>query len=262
MAELRSLLRGQWSTGMIPHIVFDPTVALGAYEPRHSRWATAGLCPPDVPTSGICQPPVHALALGRVREIAAERDDGSLARVDRAIAAFYPRLADWHRWLHTARDPEGTGLVTIFHPWESGLDNSPRWDERAAAVAPDGGPEEPRPTCPTSPTRASGRPTPTTAATGRCALARRPRTTAPPPTAATRSAWRTCCSRPCSRADEVLADLAVVASHPRRPTGTGPTPPSRAGASTPAGTPTAAPPSTATWCTTAGDGRHDRRVRR
>jgi glucosylglycerate hydrolase len=29
----------------------------------------------------------------------------------------------------THRDPEGSGLVTIYHPWEGGTDNSPRWDE-------------------------------------------------------------------------------------------------------------------------------------
>src|SRR5262249_45263641 len=65
------------------------------------------------------------------------RDDGSLAAVDGAVAELYPRLAAWHRWLHTARDPDGTGLVTILHPWESGLDNSPGWDAALAAVAVD-----------------------------------------------------------------------------------------------------------------------------
>jgi hypothetical protein len=135
VTELRSLFRGQWANGMVPQIVFDGTVALGAYEPRHTTWATAGLCPPQVATSGICQPPVHAIALARVRAIAATRHDDALARVDAAVVDLYPRLAAWHRWLHTARDPEGTGLVTIFHPWESGLDNSPRWDDALAAVA-------------------------------------------------------------------------------------------------------------------------------
>ena len=134
VTELRSLFRGQWSNGMVPQIVFDSSVALGAYEPRHRTWATAGLCPPRVATSGICQPPVHAIALARVRAIATRRDDGTLAHVDRAIAELYPRLAAWHRWLHTARDPDGTGLVTVFHPWESGLDNSPRWDDALAAI--------------------------------------------------------------------------------------------------------------------------------
>jgi hypothetical protein len=134
VTELRSLFRGQWSNGMVPQIVFDRTVALGAYEPRHTTWATAGLCPPQVPTSGICQPPVHAIALARVRAIAERRDDGAVRDVDAAIAELYPRLAAWHRWLHSARDPDGTGLVTVFHPWESGLDNSPRWDDALAAV--------------------------------------------------------------------------------------------------------------------------------
>jgi glucosylglycerate hydrolase len=135
VTELRSLFRGQWADGMVPQIVFDGSVALGAYEPRHRTWGTAGLCPPRVATSGICQPPVHALALGRVRSIAEQRGDDTVARVDEAIVELYPRLAAWHRWLHTARDPEGTGLVTVFHPWESGLDNSPRWDDALAAVA-------------------------------------------------------------------------------------------------------------------------------
>jgi hypothetical protein len=139
VTELRSLFRGQWSSGMVPQIVFDGTVAYGAYEPRHSTWATAGLCPPRVATSGICQPPVHAIALARIREIAHGRGEDTIAAVDAAIAELYPRLAAWHRWLHTARDPDGSGLVTVFHPWESGLDNSPRWDEALAAVPADPG---------------------------------------------------------------------------------------------------------------------------
>lgn len=134
VAELRSLFRAQWADGMVPQIVFDPSVALGAYEPRHRTWGTAGLAPPGVATSGICQPPVHAIALARVREITVRHHPEALAAVDDAIVELYPRLVAWHRWLHTARDPEGTGLVTIFHPWESGLDNSPRWDDALAAV--------------------------------------------------------------------------------------------------------------------------------
>jgi hypothetical protein len=52
-------------------------------------------------------------------------------RIDLARAFLrdsYPRLLAWHLYLVTARDPEGSGLVTIYHPWESGTDNSPRWD--------------------------------------------------------------------------------------------------------------------------------------
>ncbi|HKE76502.1 MAG TPA: hypothetical protein VKB57_22995 [Acidimicrobiales bacterium] len=137
VTELRSLLRGQWAGGMIPHIVFDDCVAFGAYEPRPRTWATAGLSPAGVATSGICQPPLHAVALARVRATAAARGGATAAGVDAAVVELYPGLAAWHRWLHRARDPRGTGLVTILHPWESGLDNSPRWDAALAAVAVD-----------------------------------------------------------------------------------------------------------------------------
>ena len=47
---------------------------------------------------------------------------------------MYPKLAAWHRYLRTRRDFGGRGLVSIVHPWESGLDNSPAWDTVMAAV--------------------------------------------------------------------------------------------------------------------------------
>jgi Trehalase len=52
------------------------------------------------------------------------------------LAALVPKLLAWHRWCYAARDPHGTGLVSIIHPWESGMDNSPLWDEALAAVEP------------------------------------------------------------------------------------------------------------------------------
>lgn len=145
VAELFSLLRGQWSTGMVPHIVFDLNVAEGHYEPGPNLWKTASHVPRGTATSAICQPPMHAIALARVREVAGHLGDAAVGEVDDAIVDLYPRLDRWHRWLHTARDPEGTGLVTILHPWESGLDNSPRWDRPLSAVTPDTEAPPPRP---------------------------------------------------------------------------------------------------------------------
>jgi hypothetical protein len=57
-----------------------------------------------------------------------------LAYIHRFVDAMYSKLLSWHRYLATKRDPEGSGLVTIYHPWESGTDNSPRWDEALDAV--------------------------------------------------------------------------------------------------------------------------------
>jgi hypothetical protein len=134
ISELSSLFRAQWSTGMVPQIVFDLNVARGAYEPGPNAWATVGHAPLGTASSAICQPPVHAIALARIREVAAERGRRELHEVDAAIVDLHPRLARWHAWLRSARDPDGTGLVTIFHPWESGLDNSPRWDGPLAGI--------------------------------------------------------------------------------------------------------------------------------
>jgi hypothetical protein len=40
----------------------------------------------------------------------------------------------WHRYLARNRDPRATGLLVIYHPWESGTDNSPRWDAALARI--------------------------------------------------------------------------------------------------------------------------------
>ncbi|HEX7170937.1 MAG TPA: glycoside hydrolase [Rubrobacter sp.] len=129
--ELESLFTGQWSTGKVPHIVFDPEAPPKSYFPDAERWNSSALsedAPSGRRTSGLCQPPVHAIAVRRIWQTSRGKDD---ERVDRARAFLrgnYPRLFSWHRYLASARDPEGSGLVTIYHPWESGTDNSPRWD--------------------------------------------------------------------------------------------------------------------------------------
>ena len=135
LRELETLFAAQWRTGMVPHIVFNPAAA--DYFPGPDRWDTAALTPnaPQAPqTSGLCQPPVHAIAVRAIWEAASRRADAVADETRAAIRRLYPRLLDWHRYLATARDPEGSGLVTIVHPWESGSDNSPRLDSALAAV--------------------------------------------------------------------------------------------------------------------------------
>jgi hypothetical protein len=125
--EIRSLLEHQWENGKIPHIVFNPEAPPESYFPGPEHWASAA-DGPDVPamTSGLCQPPVHALAALRILRIAETRCEG-VGEAREFLVEIYPKLSAWHRYLATERDPEGSGLVTIFHPWESGTDNSPRW---------------------------------------------------------------------------------------------------------------------------------------
>ena len=73
------------------------------------------------------------------------------------LGEVYPKLLAWHRYLATARDPEGSGLVTIYHPWESGTDNSPRWTPRWSGSRSGRYPTTSAWTWITSPTPPSGR---------------------------------------------------------------------------------------------------------
>lgn len=133
--ELRALFNAQWATGMVPHIVFNP--AASGYFPDPARWNTdrAAAKPPGVITSGMCQPPVHAIAVRSIWETARATGEAAVADADAFLREIYPRLLAWHRYLATDRDPEQSGLVTIYHPWESGADNSPAWDSPLANIA-------------------------------------------------------------------------------------------------------------------------------
>ena len=123
LGEIEHLFDAQWRDGRVPHIVFDPRVP--DYWPGPEFWASAAtseLAPRAPATSGLIQPPMHAIAVWRILE-SAVGPEGFHTRV----ARLYPKLLAWHRYLAERRDPEGTGLITVYHPWE-GTDNTPRWD--------------------------------------------------------------------------------------------------------------------------------------
>ncbi|MXP21446.1 glycogen debranching protein [Gordonia sp. HNM0687] len=135
--EMDTLLSAQWDNGMIPHIVFAN--GRDGYFPGPSRWECARLAPaaPDAPdTSGITQPPVHAIAVQRILDHSRRHGRTTRSVANEFIDRRWASLVRWHRWLAHARDPHGNGRVTLFHGWESGMDNSPRWDRPYANVVP------------------------------------------------------------------------------------------------------------------------------
>jgi hypothetical protein len=89
------------------------------------------LAPRGLATSGLVQPPPHAIALLQILRLARERDAESIVA---RVGGLYPRVLAWHRYLARFRDPHATGLLVIYHPWESGTDNSPRWDAAMARI--------------------------------------------------------------------------------------------------------------------------------
>ncbi len=129
--ELEQLFAAQWPSGLVPHVVFRAGPG-EPYFPGPEWWDATRLAAPGLPvqTTGICQPPVHALALRRIWELTPQ---ARRPQVRERIRALFPQLVKWHRYLATQRDPEASGLVTVYHPWE-GTDNSPRWDRALARI--------------------------------------------------------------------------------------------------------------------------------
>ncbi|HLK78363.1 MAG TPA: glycoside hydrolase 100 family protein [Streptosporangiaceae bacterium] len=99
--ELTSALAKQFANGFLPHMVYagPNTVFRG---PR-----------PDV--SCFTQPPVYALAMAWARQRGLSVPGFVDGKVSRALAYFTARRF---------RD----GLAFVVHPWETGCDDSPRWD--------------------------------------------------------------------------------------------------------------------------------------
>ncbi|RMG68304.1 MAG: glycoside hydrolase [Calditrichaeota bacterium] len=128
--ELSTLFRAQWKNGMLPQIVFNPA-ALGGYFPEPDFWQCerSPNAPEGILTSGITMPPVHAIAARRIYQFAGDRDQAR-----EWLEAIYPKIFALHEYFYRERDPHQEGLVYIRHPWESGLDNSPTWDEPLKAI--------------------------------------------------------------------------------------------------------------------------------
>ena len=115
--ELRAVVSHQRKDGFIPHMNY---------------WAGDGQIPPKWAaekglkefwskpySSDITQPPILALAL---EAIYAKTKDKVYLR------EMLPKLSKYYDYLHDKRDPDKDSLISIIHPWESGWDNSQRWD--------------------------------------------------------------------------------------------------------------------------------------
>lgn len=119
--EIETLFEAQWEDGFVPHIIFrrnDPD-----YFPGPSVWQAGE----SLPSSGITQPPVAASVMLSLWQSAS--DPGVRER----LSALIPAAMRWHRWFHQYRVLESGGVI-ITHPWESGRDNSPEWDEPSEGI--------------------------------------------------------------------------------------------------------------------------------
>lgn len=70
--------------------------------------------------SDITQPPVIGMAVEEVYKKTGDKE---------FVKEMLPKLKGYYNYLHDKRDPDGDNLISIIHPWESGWDNSQRWDD-------------------------------------------------------------------------------------------------------------------------------------
>lgn len=104
LVEVRSALSAQDDDGFVPHLRY-----VHGPRPHAEFWGRAD-------TSSITQPPMYGHAIA-VLSRAGQVDDEV---VERATAGL--------RFLLDRRRRSPGGLVELCHPWESGCDDSPRWD--------------------------------------------------------------------------------------------------------------------------------------
>lgn len=112
VTELVHVFRTQEPDGFVPHVDYerDP-------DALRSFWGRSG-------SSTITQPPVHAHAIAALRRAGIAVPDWVVERSMAHVAWF----------LRARRHP--SGLVAIAHPWETGCDDSPRFDHWGAADRP------------------------------------------------------------------------------------------------------------------------------
>lgn len=104
VTELASVFRHQAPSGFVPHITYDTDPRMHA-----GLWGRSE-------TSTITQPPMFGHAAAELSRRGCEVPDRILEQATRGLRFLLDR--------RTRVD----GLVPLCHPWESGADNSPRWD--------------------------------------------------------------------------------------------------------------------------------------
>ena len=122
--------------GRMPHIVFDPRCRPTRTSPARRSGAPRDVPgAPAVPTSGIVQPPVHALAAW-----VTYRADPAASRARGFLRRLYPRLVAWHGYLDRAPRPRrpraGRRSCTRGSPgWTTARRGTARWRRVDAAAA-------------------------------------------------------------------------------------------------------------------------------
>ena len=110
--QIRIVLDHQREDGMLPDAIYDEGLVTRLEKPV---------------ASDVTKPPLAAWIALKLYE--------SSGRLD-FLNEVYDALVRWHQWWLT-QNADDSGLCYYRHPFSSGLDDSPMWDEGMPVIAPD-----------------------------------------------------------------------------------------------------------------------------
>jgi putative isomerase len=111
--QIRILLDHQRADGMIPDAIHDEGTVTHL----------------DYPVDAdVTKPPLIGWAAWKLYEMDGDRE---------FLNEIYEPIVRWNNWWFEKNDTDGDGLCEYQHPYSSGLDDSPLWDEGMPVKAPD-----------------------------------------------------------------------------------------------------------------------------
>lgn len=112
LQELESLVFGKGDKPFFPHMLFWKRIR------NIYWWLFDGLYPTE-DYSELIQPPLIGFSVKKLL------DNG--INVEQ-IAEVSEEILNYYKYILKVRAPDNSNLITIIHPWESGLDSTPKFD--------------------------------------------------------------------------------------------------------------------------------------
>jgi hypothetical protein len=127
IADLRTMLQFQQPNGFIPEMIFwekkrwfeKLAEHFFGYSQNKVINKETGKVEKGVFYTDISQMPMLGYSLRAIWNATHNKD---------LLKEFVPKLVHYLEWWTNERDPDKDGLVSIIHPWESGIDASPLYD--------------------------------------------------------------------------------------------------------------------------------------
>jgi len=111
--QIRAMLAYQLDDGMLPDAIYDEGVIATIDHP--------------IPAE-VTKPPILAWAALKLHELDPDPD---------FLQEIYVPLVRWNAWWFAMNDDDVDGLVQYNHPYSSGLDDNPLWDQGMPVESPD-----------------------------------------------------------------------------------------------------------------------------